>query len=122
MYKRISVNKIGMCLLLLSFLVVVGMFFAAPAVADEEAVNIKKIRPPAGFDAGEVDVPEAVRSNFDIVGKVDYKFEKRVVIGDRDFQIAEGAEISSVYEGTYVGARLNDRGEIVILERIQSPR
>ncbi|MDZ7833277.1 MAG: hypothetical protein U5L07_16130 [Desulfobacterales bacterium] len=102
--------------------VVLGMVFVAPVAADEGGEGVREIRPPAGFDAGEVDISSAVKKHFDLTGKVNYKTDDRVVISDGNFKIAEDAKISSVSQGAYVGVKLNDRGEIVELKRLQSPR
>ncbi|MFP4445182.1 MAG: hypothetical protein ACLFPD_02915 [Desulfosudaceae bacterium] len=105
--------------------VVLGMVlavFAAPVAADEGEGGVREIPSPADFDAGEVDISNAVKKHFDITGKVNYKFDDRVVISDRSFKIADGAKISSARQGAYVGAKLNDSNEIVELKRLQSPR
>jgi len=101
---------------------VLGMVFVAPVAADEGGEGVREIPSPAGFDAGEVDISNAVKKHFDITGKVNYKFDDRVVISDRSFKVAEGAEISSARQGAYVGAKLNDRNEIVELKRLQPLR
>lgn len=107
---------------LMMLFVVLGTVFVAPVAADVGGKGIREIRPPAGFDAGEVDLSSAVKKHFDITGKVNFKFDDRVVISDRSFKIADGAKISSARQGDYVGARLNDSNEIVELKRLQSPR
>jgi len=115
---RINRIKLGVMI----FFMVLGMVFAAPVAADEGGAGVRVIPSPAGFDAGEVDISSAVKNKFDITGEVNYQFDDRVVISDRNFKIAEDAKISSLSQGAYVGAKLNDSNEIVELKRLQSPR
>jgi len=116
---RINLIK-GISRYVVIFLVVSGLAFVCPAVADEEEINVEEIPSPVGFDSGEVDISKAIRSYFDMTGKVDFRFDERIVISDRSFNFAEDARIPSVREGAYVGVKLNEGDEIVELRRLQS--
>ena len=108
--------------LMLSVLVMAVLVLAVPGIAEEEGAGFRAIKPPAGFDAGEVDISGAVKGHFDVTGRVDFKFEDRIVIGDRNFPISSDASMVTVSEGSYVGLRLNDEGQVVSVKRLQSPQ
>ena len=74
--------------LMLSVLAMAVLILTVPGIAEEEGANFRAIKPPVGFDAGEVNISGAVKDHFDVTGRVDFKFEDRIVIGDRNFPIS----------------------------------
>ncbi|MFO7840235.1 MAG: hypothetical protein R6X08_12145 [Desulfosalsimonadaceae bacterium] len=113
-------NRIAVVLPLGALLILV-LAVAAPAFSGENQARIKGVKPAPHFDAEETNISKAVRSRFDVIGKVNAAFEDRVVISDRNFRLAPDADTHALREGAFIGANLNDEGEITAAEPLEQP-
>ncbi|HMA67082.1 MAG TPA: hypothetical protein VKO20_04615 [Desulfosalsimonadaceae bacterium] len=112
--RRVFVLPLGALLILV-------LAAASPALGGEDQARIKGVKPPPHFDAEETNISKTVRSRFDVVGTVNATFEDRVVISDRNFRLAPDADTHALREGAFIGASLNDEGEITAAEPLEQP-
>lgn len=94
---------------------------AGIAFADNnDSFEIEKIKPVSRFDADEIDYKEAVEKKFDLKGTLDAVYDDRVVIGDTSFALKDSDKISGINVGDYVGVDLDQNGNVLLIDRIQS--
>ena len=65
---------------------------------------------------------KSVQEFYDVTGQLDSKYDDRVVINDGNFNLGSYFITSEIEEGDYVGAKLNDQGEVVKLKKFQPPQ
>ncbi|MBA2880643.1 hypothetical protein HNR65_000961 [Desulfosalsimonas propionicica] len=125
MYAAIKpiAKKIVFYSCILAFAVILGFPCSnASAQNDRTDVKIERIRPAPNYNSSETDFSKTTRKYFDVIGPLDYKFDTRIVVGDRNFNIAGNkARTTGVREGDYVGVRFNDEGEVIEVKRLKRP-
>ncbi len=84
----------------------------------DTGTTIKSITPMTEtLDLKEIDDPY---DYFDVVGFLNHVDGKRVIIGDRDLVLTNGASASGMNLSNIVGAKLNNAGEVVLLMLISN--
>lgn len=112
----------GKTLLLLMVVVfATGVLFVPSGLAREEEgiPAIEPIQPVPGFNSEEIDFSEMAERYFHITGTLDYKFDDRIVVGDRNLKVAKNVSVSRIRVGAYVGVRLDDAGKVIEVKRIK---
>lgn len=82
--------------------------------------DIQQIQSAPGFSASEIDISRKVREYFDFIGPVDSRFDDRLVVGDRSFKFQRGHSFFGIRQGSIVGIRLNEVGEVIEIKRLQN--
>lgn len=109
-------NASKYCLQLLAWIVVTG-FWLTSGVFDAEAGNaIRRITPMREMANYQVDV--RAHDYFDVVGRLNLIENDRMIIGDRELNIAPGVNTSRARQWNLVGAKLNKAGEVMAFETI----
>jgi hypothetical protein len=109
-------NALKYSLRLLVWIAIIACWPTAGALAADAGHAIRQITPMREMVNHQLDV-RAV-NHFDIVGTLNLIESDRMTIGDRELKIAPGVDTSRARQWNLVGAKLNQAGEILVLETI----
>jgi len=117
--KRTKMGHMANPRWMLMFLIVFFLTVSI-SVAGDSMGEILQFQPPVRFDSGEEDIVGAVMRHFDVVHVIDLitSDKNRIVVGDRSYNIAPGVRMTGLREGMYVGLKLNDKKEVVVVEQL----
>ena len=114
--KRTLKQDIIKWLLMVLFL----SLLTAPAgwADDKNKLSIQPIKPPARFDAEDIDAQKALENRYDHIGPFDSKSEHGIVVGDVGFELADrfAAPSGRLNQGTIVGLVLNENRKVIAIE------
>jgi hypothetical protein len=102
----------------LSGIMAAGFAFTPAALAAEKGRAIRKITPVGETMNYSRQANIRAEDNFDVIGILNLKESRRVIIGDRELPLAPGARTYRVQKYNLVGARLNKAGEAVVVDLI----
>ena len=120
MKYRVQNNKKFLMIVLMSALVLLSVFGNDNLTADD-SILIKTIRPVPNFDLREVNLDKEAKRHSQITGTVDFIGDGYIVVDDSAIKTAPGVNLSGAVKGSYVGIRLNDKGQAENIQKINNP-
>ncbi len=103
----------------LILITVAGCLVSVNCFADGADAGIKEFKKPAAFNSGEMDLENIEARMYRATGIVDAITDKAIAIGDVQYTIAPGVRISCPV-GSFVGIKVDDRGDVIACEPVQS--
>jgi len=85
----------------------------------ESGGELKKIQPVPNVKAVDRIKSGRVEDFFDVVGTVTMIDDRRIRLGDREFNIADGVDLRGIKRGDRLGVRLKKKQEVVEFERLK---
>ena len=118
MLNSVSSYKKSTLLACLGFVLIIALSNTTPVYAfeGERDSKVQSLSSNLPINA------KIVQKVYDVTGQLNSKYDERVVINDGNFNLGSYFMASDIEEGDYVGAKLNDQGEVVKLKKFQPPR
>lgn len=116
--NQLSYAKKGLVALLLTILCLAA---GNPMAFADDRSQLKSLKPPANFDADEIDISREAVHRFDFLGVIDHisPYEPRVVVSDTSFDLAPGVRTTGLDRGMNVGLKLDSNRKVVVIERLK---